>query len=193
MTGYCNRVKPSVCNRMLVWHRHRFLCRCCHVRHSPSSEIQINVKGVLDSSYSQWKLTVHFCCSPRIWYSLGPNDLKLQITISTDKTVRDLKQAISEKSDVEADRQRLIYSGTSLAVGCSCYLLMPFVNVLLLVLPASRLVTKHLHSLLVHPCYLGTLRLHARSMDAHNMQVCPNESPNPSRAVQYPLSLRSGT
>ena len=71
----------------------------------PSSEIQINVKGVLDSSYSQWKLTVHFCCSPRTWYSLGPNDLKLQITTSTDKTVRDLKQAISEKSDVEADRQ----------------------------------------------------------------------------------------
>jgi ubiquilin len=41
----------------------------------------------------------------------GPSELKLQITISTDKTVLDLKQAIAEKSDVEADRQRLIYSG----------------------------------------------------------------------------------
>jgi ubiquilin len=52
---------------------------------SPSQEIQINVKG--------------------------PSELKLQITISTDKTVLDLKRAIAEKSDVEADRQRLIYSG----------------------------------------------------------------------------------
>ncbi|KAI0814746.1 hypothetical protein BC629DRAFT_1279766 [Irpex lacteus] len=49
------------------------------------SEIQINVKG--------------------------PSELKLQITITTDKTVLDLKQAIAEKSDVPADRQRLIYSG----------------------------------------------------------------------------------
>lgn len=41
----------------------------------------------------------------------GPSELKLQITISTDKTVADLKQAIADKSDVPADRQRLIYSG----------------------------------------------------------------------------------
>ncbi|OSX66818.1 hypothetical protein POSPLADRAFT_1042130 [Postia placenta MAD-698-R-SB12] len=41
----------------------------------------------------------------------GPNELKLQITIATDKSVADLKQAIAEKSDVPADRQRLIYSG----------------------------------------------------------------------------------
>jgi len=41
----------------------------------------------------------------------GPSELKLSISISLDKTVRDLKQAISERSDVEADRQRLIYSG----------------------------------------------------------------------------------
>ena len=41
----------------------------------------------------------------------GPSELKLQITITTDKTVLDLKQAIAEKSDVPADRQRLIYSG----------------------------------------------------------------------------------
>ncbi|KAG2746757.1 hypothetical protein P692DRAFT_20807703 [Suillus brevipes Sb2] len=52
---------------------------------TPSQEIQINVKG--------------------------PSELKLQITISTDKTVLDLKRAIADKSDVEADRQRLIYSG----------------------------------------------------------------------------------
>ncbi|KAJ7903523.1 hypothetical protein B0H14DRAFT_2665252 [Mycena olivaceomarginata] len=41
----------------------------------------------------------------------GPSELKLQITINTDKTVLELKQAIAEKSDVEAERQRLIYSG----------------------------------------------------------------------------------
>lgn len=45
---------------------------------------------------------------------LGPSELKLQLTINIDKTVADLKQAIAEKSDVEADRQRLIYSGQSL-------------------------------------------------------------------------------
>ncbi|EIW87458.1 hypothetical protein CONPUDRAFT_116729 [Coniophora puteana RWD-64-598 SS2] len=52
---------------------------------APSTEIHINVKG--------------------------PSELKLQITIATDKTVLELKQAIAEKSDVEAERQRLIYSG----------------------------------------------------------------------------------
>jgi len=41
----------------------------------------------------------------------GPSELKLQIAITNDKTVLELKQAIAEKSDVEADRQRLIYSG----------------------------------------------------------------------------------
>ncbi|KAG1783450.1 hypothetical protein EV702DRAFT_1062540 [Suillus placidus] len=43
----------------------------------------------------------------------GPSELKLQITISTDKTVLDLKRAIAEKSDVEADRQRLLYIGVA--------------------------------------------------------------------------------
>jgi len=52
---------------------------------APASEIQINVKG--------------------------PSELKLQISITTDKTVLELKQAIAGKSDVEAERQRLIYSG----------------------------------------------------------------------------------
>jgi ubiquilin len=42
---------------------------------------------------------------------VGPSELKLQIAITSDKTVLELKQAIAEKSDVEADRQRLIYSG----------------------------------------------------------------------------------
>ncbi|KAJ8082806.1 hypothetical protein PM082_008662 [Marasmius tenuissimus] len=55
---------------------------------SPSSEIQINVKGMA-----------------------RPNELKLQITIATDKTVAELKEAIAKQSDVEAARQRLIYSG----------------------------------------------------------------------------------
>jgi len=41
----------------------------------------------------------------------GPSELKLTINIAPVKTVRDLKQAVAEASDVEADRQRLIYSG----------------------------------------------------------------------------------
>ncbi|KAJ8473882.1 hypothetical protein ONZ45_g16134 [Pleurotus djamor] len=50
--------------------------------------------------------------SPEITINIkGPSELKLQISISTDKTVRELKEAIAAKSDAEADRQRLIYSG----------------------------------------------------------------------------------
>ncbi|KAI0706095.1 ubiquitin-related domain-containing protein [Cytidiella melzeri] len=56
-----------------------------------ASEVQINVKG--------------------------PNELKLLIPISTDKTVLDLKQAIADRSDVPADRQRLTYSGRVLKDG----------------------------------------------------------------------------
>lgn len=41
----------------------------------------------------------------------GPSELKLSITISPAKTVAELKQIIAEKSEVEKDRQRLIYSG----------------------------------------------------------------------------------
>lgn len=41
----------------------------------------------------------------------GPSELKLSITIAPSKTVADLKEAIAAKSDVEKDRQRLIYSG----------------------------------------------------------------------------------
>lgn len=41
----------------------------------------------------------------------GPSELKLSITISLDKTVKDLKAAVAAASDVEAERQRLIYSG----------------------------------------------------------------------------------
>ncbi|GMK57916.1 hypothetical protein CspeluHIS016_0407500 [Cutaneotrichosporon spelunceum] len=41
----------------------------------------------------------------------GPSELKLSITIAPSKTVADLKEAIAVKSDVEKDRQRLIYSG----------------------------------------------------------------------------------
>lgn len=39
------------------------------------------------------------------------SDKKFVITIETSKTVLDLKNAIAEKTDVPADRQRLIYSG----------------------------------------------------------------------------------
>ncbi|GFZ46277.1 Deubiquitination-protection protein dph1 [Saitozyma sp. JCM 24511] len=41
----------------------------------------------------------------------GPSELKLSITISTSKSVAELKEVIAGKSDVEKDRQRLIYSG----------------------------------------------------------------------------------
>jgi hypothetical protein len=50
--------------------------------------------------------------------SAGPSELKLQISITTDKTVLELKHAIAEKSDVEADRQRLIYSGAISRLFC---------------------------------------------------------------------------
>jgi len=52
----------------------------------------------------------------------GANELKLQITIKTDKTVQDLKIAIAEKTDASADRQRLIYSGKVLKVRRSSHL-----------------------------------------------------------------------
>jgi len=42
--------------------------------------------------------------------------LKLPITITTDKTVLELKEAIAASSDVAADRQRLIYSGEHAAM-----------------------------------------------------------------------------
>jgi hypothetical protein len=42
----------------------------------------------------------------------GPSELKLDIEIATDKTILELKEAIAAKSDVEKERQRLIYSGT---------------------------------------------------------------------------------
>lgn len=52
-----------------------------------------------------------------MWSSFsGANELKLQITIKTEKTVQELKQAIAEKADAPADRQRLIYSGKVLKV-----------------------------------------------------------------------------
>ena len=47
----------------------------------------------------------------KLYDAWGLSELKLQISIMTDKTVLELKQAIAEKSDVGADRQRLIYSG----------------------------------------------------------------------------------
>ncbi|KAF9443226.1 hypothetical protein P691DRAFT_764482 [Macrolepiota fuliginosa MF-IS2] len=41
----------------------------------------------------------------------GPNELRLQVAIATDKTVIDLKHAIAANANIGADRQRLIYSG----------------------------------------------------------------------------------
>ncbi|KAG9222115.1 hypothetical protein CCMSSC00406_0009566 [Pleurotus cornucopiae] len=67
-------------------------------------EINVNIKGRLKSMISK-------STELNLNRLLGPSELKLQITINTDKTVRELKEAIAAKSDVEADRQRLIYSG----------------------------------------------------------------------------------
>src|ERR1051326_276221 len=39
------------------------------------------------------------------------NDQKYSVTIDTSKTVLEFKQAIAEKCDTPAERQRLIYSG----------------------------------------------------------------------------------
>ncbi|KAI8888400.1 ubiquitin-domain-containing protein [Backusella circina FSU 941] len=47
-------------------------------------------------------ITVNIKCS---------GDKKFAISIETDKTVLDLKNAIAEQADVSADKQRLIYSG----------------------------------------------------------------------------------
>jgi ubiquilin len=47
-------------------------------------------------------ITVNIKCS---------GDKKFAISIETDKTVLDLKNAIAEQADVAADKQRLIYSG----------------------------------------------------------------------------------
>ena len=66
-----------------------------------SSEILINVKGK----------NCRRCTLVPLHHVAGPSELKLQITISTYKTVLELKQAIAAQSDVSADRQRLIYSG----------------------------------------------------------------------------------
>ena len=66
-------------------------------------EITINVKGM------SYHTRIGTLCTHLL---PGPSELKLQITIATDKTVADLKSAIADKSDVPADRQRLIYSGT---------------------------------------------------------------------------------
>lgn len=62
-------------------------------------------------------------CYGAVGTGTGPSELKLQISISTDKTVRELKQAIADKSDVEADRQRLIYSGASVYAASSACLM----------------------------------------------------------------------
>ena len=79
-----------------------------------SSEIQIHVKGKNSSSISSVRTIGRKqtnVISLGGYPPLGANELKLQITIKTDKTVQDLKHAIAEKTDAPADRQRLIYSG----------------------------------------------------------------------------------
>ncbi|CAG8680042.1 13936_t:CDS:2 [Dentiscutata erythropus] len=48
------------------------------------------------------EITINVKCS---------NDQKYSVTIDTSKTVLEFKQAIAEKCDTTADRQRLIYSG----------------------------------------------------------------------------------
>ena len=70
---------------------------------SSNNDITINIKGVF---FLQFLIERGLKGNAQ-----GPSELKLQITISLDKTVLDLKHAIADKSDVPADRQRLIYSG----------------------------------------------------------------------------------
>lgn len=51
------------------------------------------------------------------WFSTvkGPQELRLTVTIAPSKTVLQLKEAIAAQSDVEKDKQRLIYSGEPLS------------------------------------------------------------------------------
>jgi hypothetical protein len=79
------------------------------------SEVVINIKGSVIFFMNQIK-------GDLINKPPGPSELKLQLTISIDKTVADLKQAIADKSEVPADRQRLIYSGRSSALTFSFYM-----------------------------------------------------------------------
>jgi len=72
---------------------------------APAPEIQINVKGA--SIMPLYTLETNDVNNALV----GPNELKLQISITTEKTVLELEQAIAEKSDMGADRQLLIYSG----------------------------------------------------------------------------------
>jgi len=60
----------------------------------------------------------------------GPSELKLTINIAPVKTVRDLKQAVAQASDVEADRQRLIYSGKLSSTFCPSVSPMPTFEVI---------------------------------------------------------------
>ncbi len=66
-----------------------------------ASDIVINVKGSERPSDERTAIDA----------LVGPSELKLQVTISNSKTVRELKDEIAKSTDVEADRQRLIYSG----------------------------------------------------------------------------------
>lgn len=52
---------------------------------APSGEIEINIRA--------------------------PSDSKLMVSIDPSKTVAELKELIASKTDIEKDRQRLIYSG----------------------------------------------------------------------------------
>ena len=73
---------------------------------STTNEITINVKGEI---IRMFRSKFNSCLQ-------GPSELKLQITIATDKSVNELKQAIASQSEVPADKQRLIYSGRVLKV-----------------------------------------------------------------------------
>ena len=86
-------------------------------------------------------------------FSSGPSELKLQITITTDKTVRELKEAIADKSDVEADRQRLIYSGLPVA---TCYNCIDLLQVVHRTCPKGQSVLPFLPVTLLHIYFLLT-------------------------------------
>lgn len=74
---------------------------------SGQAEITMSVIPCLhEPIYRASRLTNCYCSTVK-----GPSELKLSITISPSKSVTELKEVIASRSDVEKDRQRLIYSG----------------------------------------------------------------------------------
>lgn len=74
-----------------------------------SAQPEIQMFVLLDQSHMM-SLNLTPCDNSTV---KGPSELKLTLSISPSKSVLELKEAIASESDVEKDRQRLIYSGVS--------------------------------------------------------------------------------